>query len=558
MSTLLIEKNGVLPLAQEHKLNLLYAGVHPQEDRDARLAAKTVGGGKKLWNMIRLRVPNGSLTADQYLALNELAERATYNRSLRITAGQSIQLHGVRDEDLHSTLSQIEKIGLAAGCHSAGFEFAVAVSPVPLQTEAYRQLRALSGAICDEYYPKPGRSEVAHPEHQPRKFAIGLSLIEDHTGNVFANDVGLLVMKSPDGKTKVNVFAGGSLSMPGRRADTYARLATLLGSVEIDQVIPTLKAITRVFSAHGELATRRHTRLKYVVDKLGADRFRREVEAELGFALEQPIPFGELKTPSWLGAHEQGNGEMFYGLGVPFGRIQDAGFKRYKSAIAMIVEALHPGIILAPDQNILFSHLRREQIIGLEKILSAYHIPFGNNLSKLRFEAMACAGLPTCPLAVAESERVAGPILDELEAELFRIGKNGSSFSFRISGCSIGCIRPNMVDLGAIGRKPGHYDLFIGGSETVGRFGELYAETIPLAQIVPTIKTVLEFWGQHSGANESFSDFYTRYFGTREKPTRLVFSESIAARERVEKAIEDFRKPAGESILFGNGIQGSP
>jgi sulfite reductase beta subunit-like hemoprotein len=301
--------------------------------------------------------------------------------------------------------------------------------------------------------------------------------------------------------------------------------------------------VASVFKRHGQFATRKHTRLKYVVDALGEDAFRREVEKEMGGTFEPLIPTGELKIPSWNGPHDQQDGEFYYGLGIPYGRIQDVGIARYKSAIRLIVETFRPRVVLSPDQNIIFAGLRIEQIEPLERILAAYHVPFGDGLSKLRFEAMACAGLPTCPLALAESERVAPAVLDELEAELERIGKSDSSFSFRISGCSIGCIRPNMVDLGAIGRKPGHYDLFMGGSEADGRFGELYEETVPLEKIVRTIAPVLQFWAEEGEAGESFSDFFARWFAMEGgQRGRLIPSEATPVRERVERMIQEFRR----------------
>lgn len=519
------------------KLDLRYAGIHPQEDRDARFAVKAAGQPKKRWQMIRIRVPVGILSAGQYLALDDIAERYTYNRSLRITTGQSIQLHGLAESETAAAVAQIESAGLAAGCHRDGFEFAIAVSPVPRQSESYHRLRTVAAELCDAFYPKPGAPKESHPAHAPRKLAIGLSLPEDNTANVFANDLGFLVVPSSRAKDRVNIYAGGSLSMPTRRSDTYARLATPLGSLPLDQVISAVRAITTVFARHGELVTRRHIRLKYVVDELGVERFRREVEAELGFALEQPIECGELKSPSWFGAQQQGDGNYFYGLGLPYGRIRDVGLTRFKSAIRLIVEAFRPNVILAPDQNLILGGLAPEQTEALERILTAYHIPFGKALSPLRFAAMACAGLPTCPLAVAESERVADPLVAALEGTLARIGKADAPFTFRISGCSIGCIRPNMIDLGAIGRKPGHYDVYVGGSEAAGRFGELYAESVPLGEIVPTVTPLLEFWASSGLPGEAFSDFYARRFGHREQRNRLIPGQYPAVRERVEQII---------------------
>ena len=180
---------------RNNKLELHYAGIHLQEDRDARFATRAAGVEKRFWHMIRVRVPLGTLSAAQYLVLDDLAQRVTYNQSLRVTAGQSIQLHGLASSDLHRVSEALDGIGLAAGCDKAGFEFAIAVSPVPVENGSYLQLRGLAGELCDELYPRPAKtSNQPAPEHSPRKFTVGMGIPEDNSANILANDVGL-----PDG-----------------------------------------------------------------------------------------------------------------------------------------------------------------------------------------------------------------------------------------------------------------------------------------------------------------------------------------------------------------------
>lgn len=528
---------------QISRFSLHYAGIHRQEDRDSRPVTSALGRAKKLWHMVRIRVPLGVLSPAQYVALDNLAQESTHNSSLRVTAGQSIQLHGVAERHLPRVLATLEQINLAAGCHPAGFEFAIAVSPLQIENEAYRQLRGLALDLSEGFYPRPGRSlSLDLPDHSPRKFAIGLAIEDDNTGNVFVNDLGLLLLKR-EGRWRMNVFAGGSLSMPTKRPDTYARLASPLGSIEPRHAVKLAGAVAAVFKRFGQLPTRRHTRLKYVVDQLGLDWFRSEVEKEGGFAFDTPASFQDLKVPSWSGAHDLQNGTFSYGLPVPFGRIEDTGEKRYKTAIREIVETLRLQVILGPDQSVLFAGLKQHQVKLLEQILGAYHVPYGAQITPVRSGAMACAGLPTCPKAIAESERAAPSVVQELEQMLIRIGRGASPFNFRISGCSIGCIRPNMVDLGAIARRPGHYDLYVGGDESRALFGELYAESIPLKEIVPSVSPLLEAWAKYGTSSESFSRFYSRAFRSGTKPTRLVSCEAVPARERVEKLLPCIAAP---------------
>lgn len=515
------------------EIHLRYAGVHRQEDRDMRAAARVPGLEKQFWHMIRVRVPSGTLAASQYLALDALADRHAWNRSLRATAGQSIQLHGLRDaEAVAEVKRELGRIGLAAGCHPSGFEFAIAASPLPVASENYLRMRALASELCDEFYPKPGREDAAAlPGHPPKKFTVGIAIPEDNSANIRAHDAGLLLVPVAGGEARLNIHAGGSLSMPGRRPDSYARLGTALGSVAPQHGAAVVRAIAATYRRLGKLA-RKSTRLKHLVDELGETRFQAEVERELGFAFDPAAEHPPLQTASWQGPGDQQDGQFYYGLPLPFGRIQDTAQARTKSALRAVVQAVRPRVIVAPDQNLILSGLRIEHIDRVEKILSAFNVPFRQ--TRLRYEAMACAGLPTCPLAIAESERVAPQVLDELEAELERIGRAGSSFTFRISGCSIGCIRPNMVDLGAIGRRPGRYDLYVGGSEAAGQFGELYAENVPLEEIVPSIRPLLEWWARRGGEEESFSEFYARNIAENLGGSRLVPSELKPSRPRVE------------------------
>lgn len=529
--------------AQYHGLALHYSGIHRHEDRDSRAATRAAGTEKKIWSMIRVRVPLGILSPRQYLALDDLAERVTYNNSLRITAGQSIQLHGVDDDNLNSTITTLGSAGLAAGCDPSGLEFAIATSPLPLHSPDYIQLRSIAAELCSELYPKPQSPESADfAQHSPRKFSIGLALPSDNTANVFANDVGLLLI--PNRETwRINLYVGGGLSMPGRHPNTYARIASPIGSIAVEQTLTTVNALASLFQRFGKLATRRHTRLKYIVDELGLDLFRAELECEQGYPLGELVLTEEFGIPSGKGPLDQQNGEYSYGINIPYGRIQDGANARYKTAIKLIVQAFDTRVILTPDQNLIFSGLRLHQIESLERILAAYHIPFGDNISPLRFTAMACAGLPTCPLAVAESERAAPELINQLENELDRIGRKDQPFSFRISGCSIGCIRPNMVDLGVIGRKPGHYDVYVGGSEAEGQFGTLYAESVPYQNIIPTIRPLLQFWAEYGHNSEPFSQFYNRWFGSDEKPQKLAPFHTSPVQEKVESLIESTSAP---------------
>lgn len=172
---------------------------------------------------------------------------------------------------------------------------------------------------------------------------------------------------------------------------------------------------------------------------------------------------------------------------------------------------------------------------------------------------MACPALPTCGLALAESERFLPSLINELDVQLDRLGLSDEAMTVRMTGCPNGCARPYSADIGFVGRKPGHYDLYLGGSLAGDRLAELFAAEVPSGELVERLIPVLELWAAHRLVDEDLGDFVQRVLaslGPRTRRTILTGSKE----EPIEESLLAFaaRLTAAETTLSNNKIQDDP
>jgi sulfite reductase (ferredoxin) len=123
---------------------------------------------------------------------------------------------------------------------------------------------------------------------------------------------------------------------------------------------------------------------------------------------------------------------------------------------------------------------------------------------------MSCPAIPTCGLAISESERALPGIIDELEAELRRLGLENERLSVRMTGCPNGCARPYQSDIGIVGRSGDKYTLFVGGHVLGHRLNFELKDLLPRAEIVPTLRPLLKRFQAERQNGESFGDFCQR------------------------------------------------
>jgi sulfite reductase (ferredoxin) len=503
---------------------LKFHGIYQQDDRDSRQ------GAKEYIFMVRSRLPGGKLTAEQYLVHEAIADTFG-NGTLRITTRQGFQFHGIVKGNLKASMKTLNEslITTLAACGDVVRN--VICTPSPVVSDIQRQIDALSQELADYFLPRSGayhevwvdgekvyngqeHVETIEPiygkAYLPRKFKIGIASPGDNSIDVYTNDVGLIAVVDGDSLLGFNVVVGGGLGMTHKKADTFPRLADELAFVTVAETVPVVEEIIKIQRDHGDRTNRKHARLKYLIADWGIARFRAELEKRLGYAVKNPVPVPELELNLFLGWQEQGDGKWFLGLSVENGRIADTEERKLKAGLHEIVARFRPGVRLTTNQDLLLTDVAPEDRPLIDEILSAYDIRHEHELSNARKFSMACPAMPTCGLAIAESERVMPALIDELEAELARLGLEDEKLSVRMTGCPNGCARPYVADIGLVGRSLDRYTVFLGGRMDGTRLNWQYKDLVPLTEIVSTVRPLFVHFKQERVPGEAFGDFCQR------------------------------------------------
>jgi sulfite reductase (ferredoxin) len=506
---------------------LKFHGIYQQEDRDRRKATRDTEAPKAYSFMLRTKNPGGYAPGPFFAALSDLSDSHA-NGTMRITTRQAFQLHGVHKSDLKEVIATIgESLGSTLGA-CGDINRNVLAPAAPFSTAPYRIAREAAHAIADLLTPRTGAyyeiwhdGELAHTTQEedplyrdvylPRKFKAAVAVPGDNSVDIYTNDLGVVpVLSDVDVLLGYDIFVGGGLGMTHRKVATYPRLADELGFVEPADLLPFVRAIVEVQRDYGDRTNRRHARLKYTIADRGIAWFRAEVERYAGKSME---PFREL--PPWqyrdyLGWHEQGDGRLFVGLSIENGRIKDDSVARTKSALRDIVSRFDLDLVLTPQQNVLIVDIPRNARTAIEALLAEYGVQPVETISLLERHAMACPALPTCGLALAESERTLPAIVDELEARLAELGLANEAISMRMTGCPNGCARPYMSEIGIVGVSADRYNVYLGGNTESTRLNGVFREMVSGGEIVTLLEGLFESFARERTPNETFGDYCLR------------------------------------------------
>ncbi len=416
--------------------------------------------------------------------------------------------------------------------------------PAPLADDAHRILQQTARQVAVQLRPATrayhelcmGEEKLATTEEKepfygeqylPRKFKTGIALDRDNCIDLLSYDCGLVALVEGGRIRGYNVTVGGGMGLSHGKADTFGRLADLLGFIEPQHAVEAVRTVAGVFRDHGNRADRKHARLKYLLEAWGMQRFRREFRKRVSFDLRPPL---EIPSPPYhdhLGRHPQGDGKWFYGLFVENGRIVDREESRLKSALRAIIHKYNPGVRLTSSQNILLTDLEETAFATIEQTLRDHGVTFVGELTAARRYSMACPALPTCGLAITESERAMPGVVDRFEAELERLGVADVPLTLRMTGCPNGCARPYTADIAFVGRKPGEqYNVYVGGGLNGDRVADLFAEDVPVADLVGIVRPLLERWVRERRNGEGLSDYYQRLMGDRPARRKITGAET--------------------------------
>jgi sulfite reductase (ferredoxin) len=525
--------------SDQNKQLLKFHGTYQQDDRDARKTRRKDGAGKEYIFMVRCKIPGGRLTAKQYLAVDDLAG-AFGNGTLRFTSRQGIQLHGVLKSHLKETIAGINQCLLTTLGACGDVERNVMCCPAPHNKNGVRAwLQETASALAEHLAPRSGayheiwlngervesrakgrESEVGNQDAErepiygkvylPRKFKTGLALAEDNCIDVYGQDLGLLAIVENEIIVGYNVLVGGGMGMTHGNTKTFPMLAQPICFVPADQVLSTAEAVVKLFRDYGNRADRKRARIKYLVHDWGVQKFRRLLELYVGRELSPPRPVEVAGYDPHHGWHSQGDGKWFLGLSIENGRVKDNGGRRLRSGLRAIIERFQPNLRITPIQDLLLCDLEPDARDQIDRMLIEYGIQPPDQISNVRRHSMACPAVPTCGLALTESERVMPHILDQLETQLKLLGLENEKLSVRMTGCPNGCARPYQSDVGIVGRSGDKYTLYVGGHILGNRLNFQLKDLVPLAQIVPTLTSILRHFKNEREPGESFGDYCHR------------------------------------------------
>jgi len=292
---------------------------------------------------------------------------------------------------------------------------------------------------------------------------------------------------------------------------TYARLADVIGFVTPDKVVDVARAVLTIHRDFGDRTDRKHARLKYVVAERGAEWARAEIERRAGLTLAPARPCRFTTTADLLGWHKAVDGSHFLGLFVDAGRIKDAGGYKLKTALRHVADTFgNIEFRLTANQNLILANVRGEDQHAVNMLLSAYGVKTEKQTTVLHAASMACPALPTCGLALAESERMLPGFIDRIEKLLAEAGLAGEEIIIRSTGCPNGCARPYMAEIGFVGKAPGRYQVWLGGDVTGTRLNRVWKETIKEADLETEFRPVFTRFARERTAGERFGDWCQR------------------------------------------------
>jgi sulfite reductase (NADPH) hemoprotein beta-component len=503
-----------------------FHGIYQQDDRDIRDERRRQKLEPALTFMVRVRLPGGVCTPEQWLKIDQLAQVHGGN-TIRLTTRQTFQFHWVVKEDIRPTIEGLHDVLLdtiaACGDDSRG----VMATADPADSDVHAEVAALSKTLSDHVIPKTrayheiwyGEERVATSENEepfygkqylPRKFKIGFVVPPSNDIDVYTQDLGFIAITGPSGVEGFNVTIGGGMGRTDNEPTTYPRLGDVVGFIPKEGLLDCADAVMGVQRDYGNRLVRARARFKYTIDDKGLDFIKSEIEQRMGAPFEPARSFGLTTNGDSFGWRETDRGPWNFGLFIANGRVSDLPGRDIMSGLREIAKVHKGNFRLTPNQNLIIAGVAPEDKRQIEALLAQHGLAESDRTSSLRLNSIACVALPTCPLAMAEAERYLPDLITKIETILEQNGLSQEPITIRMSGCPNGCSRPYVAEIALTGRAPGKYNLYLGGGFHGERLNSLYAENIGEDRILEILSEKLSAFARERGSGERFGDFVTR------------------------------------------------
>jgi sulfite reductase (NADPH) hemoprotein beta-component len=516
-------------IREDDQAVIKFHGMYQQDDRDRREERATKKLDRLYSFMIRLRLPGGLITAKQWIAAHNIAGDNSTG-IIKITTRQTIQLHGIIKSNIRPTIQSFNEAHLDSIATCGDINRNVACSSNPSESPIHDQVFAYADKISTLLMPKTkayyeiwlddelviDKKEQEDPLYQnrylPRKFKIGIVIPPNNDVDVLTNDIGLIAIIENNELKGFNIAIGGGLSTTHGNAETYARLGTVIGFADTEEkVLKTVYEILTVQRDNGNRSDRKLARLKYTLDKMGVDQYRKEVEKRTGFDLEPARPFVFTSRVDRYGWEKSFSGKWYYTLFIENGRVLDDEKLALKTALLEIAQTGKCNFLFTSNQNMIISDIADGDKAAINEILNRFKIiEHTEAASAIRKNAMACVALPTCPLALAEAQRYMPSLISKIEPLLEKHHLQNESIIMRMTGCPNGCARPYATEIGLVGTALGKYNLLIGGDNEGQRLNKLFKESLDESQILSELDSLFGSFKEKRNSKESFGDYAMR------------------------------------------------
>jgi ferredoxin-nitrite reductase len=495
---------------------LKWVGIYPQKQ-----------GGDAF--MMRIKVPGGFLKPEQARVIGRIAADFAHgpipnphfgNNFLDLTTRQDVQMHWIKMGDVPEIWRRLEEAGITTvqACgDSARNVLCCPVSGLGHEEaiDAYPVAQAISNYFT-------GNREYAN---LPRKFKMSVTGCLEDCAQAEINDIGMLPARLGDGTLGFNVRVGGGLSDGPRMASDIDVFVEPKDAVEIT------RGIAQVFGELGDRENRWTARMRYLVQELGPEGFREELEKRVSIPL---IPAGEDLTRRYRGDHvgvhpQKEDGLYYVGLNVPVGRMSGEQFEE----AGRLAEEYGSEVRLATDQNLIITGVPEERIDDLlaESLLKRY----SPNPGAFERGVVACTGSEFCRFGIVETKIRALEWAREMDRRVGDVDQEAVRMHF--SGCSASCAQPQIGDIGFRGEtaKKGNalvegVDIGLGGS--LGRdaaFIDWVEGAKPADDVPDALVAVFERFKEERRDGERFHEWARRQ---RNEELRETLRGLVASKSR--------------------------
>ncbi len=506
-------------------LLIRFHGMYQQDDRDIRAERAEQKLEPRHAMMLRCRLPGGVMTPAQWLGIDKFADDSTLYGSIRITNRQTFQFHGILKPNVKPVHQLLNKLGLDALATANDVNRNVLCTSNPVESELHREAYEWAKKLSEHLLPRTrayaevwldqekvettDEEPILGATYLPRKFKTTVVIPPQNDVDLHANDLNFVAIADNGKLIGFNVLVGGGLSIAHGDKATYARTASELGFIPLENTLAVAEAVVTTQRDWGNRTNRKNAKTKYTLERVGVQVFKAEVEKRAGIQFGDVRPYEFTGRGDRIGWVKGIDNQWHLTLFIENGRILDYPGKPLKTGLAEIAKIHKGDFRLTANQNLIVAGVAEQDKDAIET-LARNHGLIDDSVSDQRKNSMACVSYPTCPLAMAEAERFLPEFVTKVEGIMHNHGVGKEHIVLRVTGCPNGCGRALLAEIGLVGKAMNRYNLHLGGNRAGTRIPRMYRENISDTEILTIIDELVGRWAEERETDEGFGDYVIR------------------------------------------------